>query len=83
MVNNRNLRHRRLEHYRVYAQEAHWPHQLAGSLFRPRKTNVCRQSELDVFQLQIGRPAQQRANRDFSLDAGELGAEAVMDAAAE
>src|SRR5208337_475908 len=38
---------------------------------------------LDVIQLQIGQPAQQRADCDFSLDAGELGAEAVMDAATE
>ena len=38
---------------------------------------------LDVIQLQIGQPAQQRADCDFSLDAGELGPEAVMDAATE
>ena len=38
---------------------------------------------LDVIQLQIGQPAQQRANCDFSLDAGELGADAVMNAATE
>ena len=38
---------------------------------------------IDVIELQIGQATQQRHNRNLALNAGELGADAVMNAAAE